>query len=294
LDFQRRARPATRLRRLQIGIQVGGNMAITVSISHVKDHLKCPRMAFYRHRLHRGLPPHSAALSFGTQFHKMMEYKMSGQTVPWDELRTDCHPLAWRDWDNMREVMEDWLPPPEWKILAIELPLTDPTRRLQGRLDAIVEMNDMIWSVQYKTVSANRQVADLIEEVRIGWHECNYEALLRDVYKPAKPIGGTIGCFYRKLPTHRRVNGKLVEVPLEDRKRASWAIYPLPRERDILERRIDDTNVLITAMDNQERVIMNTDACFGVYGNSKCEYYDVCHNKMDIYSPPYIQLESRY
>lgn len=264
-----------------------------ITISHIKDYLKCPMMAFYRHTARRGLPPHSPALSFGTVFHKMMEFKLKHEPVPWDDLRNQCHPLARADFDNMREIMEPWEPPAEWIKISVEEPLIS-SLGLMGRLDAIIHEKGVpgVWSGQWKTASGNRQVADLIEEVRVGFHETGYERMLSE---KNYLVNGTLLGVYRKLPKHKRVKGKLVEVPLEERRKLSWLMIKLPRSNeDMLARLRDLTRLRDEITKGTRSSIRNTDACFGLYGNSRCEYYDVCHNGFDIDAPPFVDLPTRY
>lgn len=263
-----------------------------VNISQLRDHLWCPMYAHFKHTLRRGMARPSRALEVGTLAHQSFEAILKGTKLP--TIPNEI--LATKEWQSLAILLGHWKPDPAWEIEHVEAPLKAPIipgRQdcwLIGTPDALIRWNGKWWSLQFKTCSDRTNLEFLKERVRIGFHECAYQLLA--MYHGFIPFAGTMLVTVRKLPWSRRVDGKLVEIPVHQRIEEGLSTTPLPRSLELLGQRLWDIERIIPQLGGH--CIRNTDACFGRHWNSKCEYYDVCHGAMSIAKPPFVDLEDRY
>lgn len=260
-----------------------------------KDWLTCPALAYYRHFLRRGIPIDSSALELGTFFHSYMEARLKtmagaeGILPPEPKLGED----ALKEWLKLEPFAREWALPHGWKVVIVEAPMELPFQKhiLQGKLDAIVEWNGGFWSLQWKTCASSTNLEAFSESVRIGWHECAYQYLAEN--NGFRPFLGTILVTAKKLSQKALTEG-----------RNPIAVQYLPRDRALVERRLEDLNTLVDQMQigfgfSQKEVPphsmpMNVDSCFGRFGNHKCDYFGVCHDGDDLMSGDYAALPDRY
>lgn len=279
------------------------------SVSQLRDFIRCPQYAYFRHIVNkwpRDRKP-SEALEIGTMFHKYMAAKLKGHNMSIEEQSAMAPNSAileaWLKY-KLWLAADAWSIPDDWTLGPIERPMVapitneenDPT--LCGTLDYVVKVDGKWWSGQWKTYEDD--LAGLVERVRIGWHERVAYAALAQAYD-FTPFAGTILGAVRKLPSYRLVadpdTGKKRRVDVTDEDRAgALTFHWLAYEYDV--NRLDD--MIYYARELKKTTswgadnIRNPDACWGMYGNSRCPYYETCHGATNIDSPEYITLEPRY
>lgn len=238
-------------------------------------------------------------------FHKCMEYRLRGRDIPdldeqyaWAET-----PFIWDEWKKHKLWLpaQNWAPPAEWQIKHIETPMqamiqgAADNNRIEGTLDAIVKFDGKWWSIQWKTYTTNLE--RLVQQVQIGWHESAAYPTLARAYQ-YQPFGGTLLGAVQKLPGYKIVqdqeSGRKGRQDVTDQDRIDalsfhWIAF---NQRKYEDRVVDLINAGIS-LENR-LMFRNTDSCFGIYGNSKCQYYGVCHEGEDINGPGFITIEPRY
>lgn len=280
------------------------------NISQLRNHITCPQLAHNQYvvrRLPANLRP-GVSTGVGTLFHLAAQHRLSRGSVPTDaELLVSAGSGAiWEAWSKfkLRLPLEAWQIPSDWKILGVELPLqTDlaPNLTLQGRLDALVEVDGKLWSLQWKTYADD--LASLIERVQIGWHECYAYPTLVASMGIKLPYAGTILGACRKLPSYRLRDtgtGKKVRVDVTDADRIEaftfhWlALNPTlysQRAKDVLKY-AEDMRLTTDFPHNEPK--RNPDACHGYFGNSRCPYWSSCYDGEDINGPGFVPILDRY
>jgi len=267
------------------------------TVSQLKDYLRCPAQAFFIHELRRVPSASNMALGIGTLFHEQMALLLVGKynkvlaQLPSWKLCTDEVQDAYMK-HYLYIVAERYYINPAWEIIHIEKALEDPGINLQGRLDAIVKWNGKYWSLQWKTYS--NDLAGLQEKVRLGYHEVAYQHLAS--INGYTPWGGTILGACQKLPSYRMApdrRSKYMITP-EDRQ-AAFTTHYLTRSPDEQASLLDNLTKHLERMSRDWALrLKNTDSCFGMFGNSRCPYFQVCHQGGSIGSGNYKTAEPRY
>jgi PD-(D/E)XK nuclease superfamily protein len=272
------------------------------TITQLKDFLKCPQMAFYTHELRRVPIETPVNLDVGKIFHEYMHLKLQGKPLAIQDVRSwvEASDDARHQWAKHKL----WLPinhvqmPPEWEIVAIEHPLMAgwSTGYLQGRLDAIIKYNGKYWSLQWKTYTGD--LLDLIERVRLSWHEVGYQFLAE--CHNFKPWGGTILGACEKLPGYRLVpnpaTGKKERFDVTDEDRIhALTFHYLARSPEVQAKMLRNLQFMVTRMEmDWVAQLRNYDQCWGSHGRSRCPYFDVCHDGALIDSAAFKDAEVRY
>lgn len=197
-----------------------------------------------------------------------MECKLSGTTPP--------PPPTVKEWDKHRlwVAAEAYQLDPAWKLLEVEhaLRAVIGTVWLQGRLDALVLYNGKYWSLQWKTFTGDR--LDLIDRVRLSWHEAAYEYLAKA--NGYRPWGGTILGACEKLPGYRMAYGGRRDVSDEERINAFTTHY-VCRGHEVQARMEHDLRVMLERMDSDwSKQTRNYDSCYS--RGRRCPFFGVCHD----------------
>jgi hypothetical protein len=262
------------------------------NVSQWKNWQMCPMFSYFHDVRRRGLESTSVALEIGTAFHKFMEAKLKGAPEPQLELSEE----AQREWDKLVVFARAWTVPPEWEVRHVERALEWPLGLdiLQGRLDALVWWNDGYWSLQWKTCSQTANLELLGDSVMVGFHECAYHWLAEQAgYLPFK---GTILITAKKLTQKAITEGRNPIAP---------PVY-LTRSKAMVAERITQMREGVHKMvvvvdppaflqwDTTKYITKNTDSCMGKFGNSRCQYWQVCHEGGSIDALPFVDLKNRY
>ena len=277
-----------------------------ISITQLKDHLRCPQLSYNIHVLGRGPAGKPVPLELGSLFHEAMEARLKGHQVSgfpfgicpsWPDVG-DATRAAWAKhklWFPINGFSTDT----GWEIVYTEKMLQQHLwsgAELVGRLDAIVRWNGKYWSLQWKTFEGD--LLALQERVRLSFHEVAYQWLAEQ--NGFKPWGGTILGACEKLPGYRMLEGpdskkRKVEVTDEDRKNA-LTIHYLARDPERqakmwwhAERQIEQLRDGLT-----HQPIRNFDQCFGPHGRGRCPFFGVCHEQEDLNGSQFVQLAPRY
>lgn len=257
--------------------------------SMIRDAQKCPRYCAYAHvQKRRKKNAEGMAQAVGSMFHKVAEFKDLNGRIPTElEMVLMAPSTAVLDeWKKFRL----WVPleaeelSPEWEIVGTELALEAPLDggelvNIQGRLDRLVKVDGGYWSYQRKTYA--RDLTALVQKVELGWHESFIYPYLAEMngYTPFK---GTILAATKKLPSYHMVeqpDGKRKKVEVTDKDRV-WAstLHWIAVKPELYKRRMTQIEAYGPSLLRQVLGLSeNPDACFGPYGNSKCQYFDVCH-----------------
>ncbi len=278
-----------------------------VSITQLRDYLKCPQMAYYAHEMRMVPDKKPKALDIGTMFHNLMEMKLKARIDPTYAIDTEkfsslyeaATDAAKHDWQKHKL----WLPisafmvPQDWEVVAVEHALSAQLGdvELVGRLDGIVKWNGKFWHLQWKTYA--EKVHELIEQVRLSWHEVAYQYLAsRHGYIP---WGGTILGAVRKLPGYTwqmLEDGKRKKRDITDDERSQslelYFVSRSPQRQAELLRELELQLGVLNA--NWHTRMKNLDMCLGGPGRRACPYMAVCHEGQDINGPGFIQVDPRY
>lgn len=275
------------------------------NVSQLRDWLYCQQFATYRHKYKRGVVGVSAPMLAGTMFHKVVEATLRNQPIryatAWEEelaaegsvfVATDFR----RRWAQLKHQAIAWKPHPDWEVGDPELQLSAPlgAYTLEGTPDCPIKWNGKWWSLQFKTCHDRENIEFLGERVRLSFHEAAYQYLME--HAGYKPFGGSILVWAKALPASRIINRK--RVPLTNEERLSQGLGQmngLVRSAEEQERRILDIHRIMYDWDTNWRgPIRDTGQCWGSYKNSRCQYYDVCHNSASLDDQPFVTLEDRY
>lgn len=258
-----------------------------ITISELKQWIECPQKAAYAQLRVSASPPPS--LQFGTLFHAYMEQRVrSALSLPVDPLPTVSEE-ALAEWRKLEPHIEAWSLPPEWTLRGAEVPIrgtlprwngAKPEHQLQGRLDALVEWNHKLWSLQYKTCGQSVPLVNLAESVRMGFHEAAYQYLYQQ-HDPT-PYGGTILVTLKKLSMKALREGSN---PI--------AVHYLTRSKQEQQALLLDLSKALDSME-QGQVWHNWEACHGPFKNSRCPYFPVCHEHLPLSSDIYMDAVNRY
>lgn len=275
-----------------------------VSISQLKDFLRCPTYAFNRHELRRVLPEPERALTTGALFHKLMEAKMLARLNPADALLSDdqyqemlaqLSDRARWEWDKYRL----WIPvsafdvPPDWEIMGVEKALRAPLGAvtLVGRPDVIIKWNGKYWDVQWKTYSED--LLELLESIRLGWHEVGYQYLA--TANNFNPWGGTILGTCKKLPGYFLPKGGKKQIVTDEMRALAFELHYLARSPDTQTSMLKELEMqLDTLARDWHSGLKDFDQCHGAIARRRCPYLDVCHHGGSIDSPAFITVAPRY
>lgn len=287
-----------------------------LNISSIKQYLTCQKKAYYLHDLKRakgGPPPR--ALLVGTIWHEVMEARFkpgpqrSPEAIIFDSLTewSPHYPKLVKECDaDLKGLMvgyHHWQPPVDWQIHKLEEVITAPVPRwfsgivsahqLMGIVDMLIKWNDKWWHVQHKTVDKRKDLVKYWSKMERDWHECGYEYILGRAGLDA-PYGGTLLITAKKLGEKDALArpGDVITHQF------------ISRPQHVVDKAVDDIYYIMEEWSNKldfarvaggpAQFVENLDACYGVYGNSKCIYHDVCHAKADIHGPEFITITDRY
>lgn len=261
-----------------------------ISVSDITTSLECEQKFVYRY-VDKRVPIRNTAVALhtGTLWHLACEHKLKGQ----NGLEVaDAQLVAWQ---------KDFFTPPEvvakiateWKSLRLLYPHFNPTRlevvdvecegrrphpsnpdiTFVGTADAIVRYSGQYWHLQHKTLSSSKPVATYLEYMTTDFHECMYEWIFSQHYRP---WGGTILNIARKMSLKT----------MEKDTRRYLVSAPLMRPPHVVERTIKDlihyTDDTVEPLLDGYPPIRNRRACAGLYGNSLCPYFDVCFDRAQL------------
>lgn len=251
------------------------------SISDLKLWLTCPQKHHFATIEKRVPVALSPALDLGNTFHRFMEARLKGAPSETLLALAPETPDAQEEWQKLLPFIAAWPIPPEWRIVAVEYPLSGTlgAHQIQGRLDALIYWNSKYWSLQYKTCGQSTPLDNLADSVRLGFHEAAYQYLAET--SGHVPFGGTILLTARKLSLKAIREGSN---PL--------MVHYLTRSPSVQSEILSD---LILALDLSETTrFRNLESCYGPFKNTKCPYLPVCHEGLSISSDLYQDAEDRY
>lgn len=275
-----------------------------LNITMIRDTLKCPQYAHNLHVARRGPVWTPVALDVGSLFHEGMERRLRLEPVLKHELPSwGMVSQPARDTFDKHKLwvpMNSFEPDPNWEIQGVELrvqrPIT-PNLELVGRLDGFIIWQNKLWDLQWKTYSDD--LLDLIEKVRLSWHEVGYQ-WMAEHSAPTIPWGGTILGACQKLPGYRLTpdeNGKKSREEVTDEMRAAaFTLHFITRSREQQEdmvRQLIQTAMKVQGELEAGALLRNYDQCFTRFG-SKCAFFDVCHHHGHLHGPEFIDVEDRY
>jgi hypothetical protein len=267
------------------------------SVSHLKDYLWCPQYSHNLHTLHRGLDRPSTALWLGDIFHQCMAARLLGKPLPFNLLSEFLEPEVIHGFRAMLPFLTTWQVPSSWNVLQVEQALQADVgkHRLLARPDAIIRDEAGQWLVQWKTLGRSVNLGIHQERVRLSFHECGYHyAVVANAAKLGLPlnldgprtIAGTILGTYKKLTKSELASG------LEP-----FSLIRLPRTWQEVVRTVDDMSRVADKMEESLGLgvhLKNLDSCYGRFGNSTCQFYQVCHGSLSLKDPPFTDLPNRY
>lgn len=262
-----------------------------ISISDLRTWITCPaKLRYAQERVPISISP---SLDLGTVFHSHMErrwQKALGRPV--GPITLPQTPESTLEWQKLEPHATAWKPPSGWAIRDVELPLRGPLARwdgrkpdhdLVGRLDALIEWNQKLWSLQYKTCGSSVPLDNLAASVRMSFHEAAYQHLVETTRWPlGAPFGGTILLTAKKLSQKSLTAG---QNPI-----ALHYLTRTPAEQKIL---LTDLSKALDSMETSQP-FKNWESCFGPFKNSKCPFFPVCHEGISLHSPLYMPTPNRY
>ena len=260
------------------------------TISQVRDYLWCEQYAHNLHTLHRGIERSSKALWLGDLFHQSMAARLLGKPLPFgygDEFKD---PEVTSGFRAMLPFLTTWEVPSSWKVLQVERPLEVPVgrHRLLCRPDALIMDQHGTWLVQWKTLAKGADLGLHQERVRLSFHECGYHwaASTGGMDGQNGAISGTILGTYKKLTKAELSAGT-----------NPFILTRVARDRATVVERVDALALVANRMEEsieRDKHLKNTDSCFGRFGNSLCQFYQVCHEQGSLKDPPFVDLPDRY
>ena len=260
------------------------------TISQVRDYLWCEQYAHNIHTLRRGIERSSKALWLGDLFHQSMAARLLGKPLPFgygDEFKD---PEVTSGFRAMLPFLTTWEVPSDWKVLQVERPLEVPVgrHRLLCRPDALIVDQAGTWLVQWKTLAKGADLGLNQERVRLSFHECGYHYACSRLSTghDAKRISGTILGTYKKL-TKADLAAHADPFNITRVARDWWTVVE----------RVDALALVADRMEEsieRGKHLKNTDSCFGRFGNSLCQFYQVCHEQGSLKDPPFVDLPDRY
>ena len=268
-----------------------------ISVSMLKDYLKCPQLAHNIHVERRGPERKPAVLEVGTLFHEAMESRLKGSPPgKWTMASfSSVSPEARELWAKHKLwlAVDGFEPWPAWEIVATEKALSlhlSADDEIVGRLDAVVKYNGKYWSLQWKTFDSD--LLALQERVRLSFHEVTYQTLAECA--GYAPWGGTILGACQKLPGYRIVGGKRQEIADGERE-AALTLHLLTRSHAVQQSMWANINMQVRElMKGISSPLRNYDQCFGPHGRSRCPFFSVCHEGGSIHDAQFVDLEDRY
>ena len=285
------------------------SVAKAYTVSQMKDFIKCPQYAYNIHELRRIREGRSSTLDIGTLFHECMEQKIAGDEI----IGTECPSWAIveQETKDLWDKHKLWIPidefqiPSGWEIRGAEVVLEGTINGIpvKGKLDAPIKYNGKFWSGQWKTYTDDLQ--ELIEKVRLGWHECVYQELARQ--NGMEPWGGTILGACAKLPGYRMIvepvgeSGHLnrrIRYNITDADRAAaFTTHYISRPPAVQHRMLADFAYYLMRKNGMDRGMFNParnyDSCWNLWGK-RCPYHSVCHEGADINGSEFVTVEERY
>jgi hypothetical protein len=209
----------------------------------------------------------------------------------------DLVPDSWKspavEMNDERAAMSRWISSgalaaalADYEILELETPrsIRLGDHDLVGTPDGVLRQRQTgaLWLLQYKTVSGYRPIDVLMDEVRISWYECAYEAMVRAAY-PGERIGGTLLAGWRKLTKKARSAGD-----------EAFVLLPISRTPAEVDRALGELRSIADeiAAATPTNLRWNRRSC--TQYNYRCQYFDVCHGSLDLSAAKFVDVEDRY
>jgi len=244
------------------------------NISQLNLYMECPRKWYFKYVLKKGIESSSQALLDGLDWHDLMESNPSSDLSIregdplWMKAGYDSW-LAWKE-QAKRDGFEFL-----GKEIELEAPLGPYT--LFGRLDALVKWNGLLWHLQHKTVAPTKPISTYQRYVAKSWHEHGYQHLIENASKDGEkfatsPYGGCLLVICRKL-ADKTMKG------YSDAGLSNLVVSYLSLPDHIRTMRdIEDVVGRMEYLDLRNTTFPpgNPNMCAGFYGNSLCQYIDVC------------------
>lgn len=273
------------------------------SVSQLKNWLNCQTYCYYHDVLRRGISGVGSATLLGTVFHEFMEAKLKGLPEPeitFNEMDAQGMKAA-GEWKKLLPFAQAWEAPKDWEVRGVERAFEWPLglNTLQGRLDALIWWNDGYWSLQWKTCGQSTNLETFGEHIRIGFHECAYQWLCEQA--GFKPFKGTILVTAKRLSQKAIGEGRAPIAPPQYLFRSGEMVAERVEQMKLKAEEMSHIIDGITTFENghlartmKKLLFKNVEQCRGMFHNSKCPYWDVCHEGASIDSAPFIDLPDRY
>jgi hypothetical protein len=156
-----------------------------------------------------------------------------------------------------------------------------------GRLDAVIRWNGLLWHLQHKTIPPNKVLPVYIEQQRTDWHEAVYQRMMEEAF-PDDDIGGTVLNCIKKLSMKAAT----------ERPHAAFELFYLPRSEEEVDDAFLDLAAEIDSIEQEQyglHIVKNRSFCGGAFGNSLCQYKEVCDGVISINDDTrFISTEARY
>lgn len=294
---------------------------MNISISMLKDWLRCGQYAHNLHVSRRGPIERNVNLDVGILFHEGMALRPAAKVLPstaialngsewyeWNQLPSwnEVGEKAQQEWNKHRLWLpiNAWVPDPQWELLEPEMKLQHPISPtgehvLQGTLDRPVIWQDKLWSLQYKTYTEGSSpewaLLNLLEKVRLSFYEVAYQWLMeRTICKDrGLPYGGVILGACAKLPGYQISAGRRAEISDQSRIDA-FTFHHLKRSREQQDALWGDcwTQLMRAVTDLESGApAKNLDSCFD-YG--RCPFFEVCHGAETLSDTRFVDKPGRY
>lgn len=239
-----------------------------VSVSELKDYMRCPQRAFNAHRL-RALPVQTpTALSLGTLWHLAMQllHQDKDGSIVFTAHELASHGFEVQDSKAVAKLkilrsayqaaqdrhLNGWY---DSRCIGVEVEYRMPLGRhtLVGRLDTIISGASRIWHRQHKTTSILNP--SYLKHFQEDWHEVAYHALARhngiDLYAT-----------------------DLWVVAYRDPKPFQTYVIPPPKDP---ARALAAMERIADRIESEDEPIRNRAACYGDFYTTPCPYLGVCN-----------------
>ena len=194
-----------------------------ISVTSIQDFQKCPLRWCYRWLDNRVARREPVALTVGKAVHTAFERHFEGGASVGQELEiflrlydgqllTEYEEKAQKELQGLVEPLLHWSDfYPVTETLEVEEPFEYKLHNgliFQGRPDRVVLVNDHVFHMQHKTISASRNLDTYIQVARRSMHELLYGDHLAQKYAEKGIYGGTIYNIVRKLKHKSAAKGK--------------------------------------------------------------------------------------
>jgi len=234
-----------------------------ISVTSIQDFQKCPLRWCYRWLDNRVARREPVALTVGKLVHTAFEKHFENPAdkiggILYDLLDTYEHHLlteyeekAYREARGLCEPLNHWSDfYPVTETLEVEAPFEYNLHNgliFQGRPDRVVLVNDHVFHMQHKTISASRNLDTYISVARRSMHELLYGDYLAQKYADRGVYGGTIYNIVRKLKHKSEAKGKNFGRVLHE-PHEFFLQTPIPVNPSLVKQAKADLNILANQM----------------------------------------------